>query len=142
MVKVMNSWLVCHKFESSTTEDPAEDWHRGRDMGFSHNPESKRQSMAWSHTNSPVRVKAKRTISTRKSHYVLHPVEWLAQLCLGSNPVEDMAVCKRIVPSRHGGTLNSRRAASPVVSLVEGKERWDPLTTPRVFTLKIGMKPS
>ncbi|GFV19984.1 histone-lysine N-methyltransferase SETMAR [Trichonephila clavipes] len=29
-------------------------------------PESKRQSMEWSHRNSPVRVKAKRTISTRK----------------------------------------------------------------------------
>ncbi|GFV62110.1 histone-lysine N-methyltransferase SETMAR [Trichonephila clavipes] len=29
-------------------------------------PESKRQSMEWRHTNSPVRVKAKRTISTRK----------------------------------------------------------------------------
>ncbi|GFU71484.1 uncharacterized protein TNCV_1672801 [Trichonephila clavipes] len=29
-------------------------------------PESKRQSMECRHTNSPVRVKAKRTISTRK----------------------------------------------------------------------------
>ncbi|GFV89672.1 histone-lysine N-methyltransferase SETMAR [Trichonephila clavipes] len=29
-------------------------------------PESKRQSMEWRHTNSPVRAKAKRTISTRK----------------------------------------------------------------------------
>ncbi|GFV37210.1 HTH_48 domain-containing protein [Trichonephila clavipes] len=29
-------------------------------------PESKRQSMEWRHTNSPVSVKAKRTISTRK----------------------------------------------------------------------------
>ncbi|GFX41471.1 hypothetical protein TNCV_3490111 [Trichonephila clavipes] len=31
-----------------------------------------------------------------------------------------MNVCKCIVPSRHGGSLNSRRAASPLVSLVEG----------------------
>ncbi|GFW21867.1 histone-lysine N-methyltransferase SETMAR [Trichonephila clavipes] len=36
-------------------------------------PESKRQSMEWHHTNSPVRVKAKRTISTRK---VMATVFW------------------------------------------------------------------
>ncbi|GFU86548.1 uncharacterized protein TNCV_4479841 [Trichonephila clavipes] len=47
-----------------------------------------------------------------------HPVQWLATLTavplgLGSNPGEDMDVCKRIVLSRHGGTLNSRRASSP-----------------------------
>ncbi|GFW86523.1 uncharacterized protein TNCV_4333071 [Trichonephila clavipes] len=36
-----------------------------------------------------------------------------------------MDVCSRIVPSRHGGTLNSRRAASPLVRLVEGEERWE-----------------
>ncbi|GFV50017.1 hypothetical protein TNCV_2372601 [Trichonephila clavipes] len=34
-------------------------------------------------------------------------------------------VCKCIVPLRHGGTLNSRRAASPFVLLVAGDERWD-----------------
>ncbi|GFX11114.1 down syndrome cell adhesion molecule homolog [Trichonephila clavipes] len=42
---------------------------------------------------------------------------------LGSNPGEDMVVCKCIVPLRQGGTLNSRRAASPLVWLVE--ERWE-----------------
>ncbi|GFS88508.1 uncharacterized protein TNCV_1461451 [Trichonephila clavipes] len=36
-----------------------------------------------------------------------------------------MDVCKCIVPSQHGGTLNSRRAVSPLVRLVEGKERWE-----------------
>ncbi|GFX24626.1 uncharacterized protein TNCV_3344061 [Trichonephila clavipes] len=36
-----------------------------------------------------------------------------------------MDVYKCIVPSRHGGTLNSRRAASPLVRWVEGKERWE-----------------
>ncbi|GFU52914.1 uncharacterized protein TNCV_1142211 [Trichonephila clavipes] len=56
--------------------------------------------------------------------------QWLAKLTavplgLGSNPGEDMVVCKCTVPSRHGGTLNSRRAASPLVRLVEGKERWE-----------------
>ncbi|GFW32357.1 hypothetical protein TNCV_675161 [Trichonephila clavipes] len=57
----------------------------------------------------------------------------------GSNPGEDMDVCKCIVPLRPVGTLNSRRAASPLMRLVEGGER--PLTTPRVFSLKIGVKP-
>ncbi|GFW57372.1 transposable element Tcb1 transposase [Trichonephila clavipes] len=42
---------------------------------------------------------------------------------LGSNTGEDMDVCKSIVPSRHGGTPNSRRAASPLVRLVKGDER-------------------
>ncbi|GFX97635.1 uncharacterized protein TNCV_2841951 [Trichonephila clavipes] len=36
-----------------------------------------------------------------------------------------MDVCKCIVPAWHGGTLNSRRAASPLVRLVEGEERWE-----------------
>ncbi|GFW55904.1 cullin-4A [Trichonephila clavipes] len=44
---------------------------------------------------------------------------------LGSNPGEDMDVCKCIVPLRHGGTLNSRRAASPLVRLGEAEERWE-----------------
>ncbi|GFX11229.1 uncharacterized protein TNCV_1893701 [Trichonephila clavipes] len=42
---------------------------------------------------------------------------------LGSNPGEYMDVCKCIVPLRHGCTLNSRRAANPLVRLVE--ERWE-----------------
>ncbi|GFX55534.1 uncharacterized protein TNCV_268221 [Trichonephila clavipes] len=46
-------------------------------------------------------------------------------LGLGSNPGEDMGVCKCIVPSRHGGTLNSRRATSSLVRLVEGEESWE-----------------
>ncbi|GFS91288.1 uncharacterized protein TNCV_1306971 [Trichonephila clavipes] len=29
------------------------------------------------------------------------------------------------VPLQHGGTLNSRRAASPFIRLVEGEERWE-----------------
>ncbi|GFW61002.1 hypothetical protein TNCV_4872121 [Trichonephila clavipes] len=32
-----------------------------------------------------------------------------------------MDVCKCIVPSRHGSTLNSRQAASPLVRFVEGE---------------------
>ncbi|GFW89306.1 cullin-4A [Trichonephila clavipes] len=47
-------------------------------------------------------------------------------LRLGSNPGEDMDVCKCIMPSRHGGILNSRRAANSLVILVEGEERWEP----------------
>ncbi|GFW77334.1 uncharacterized protein TNCV_924501 [Trichonephila clavipes] len=45
-------------------------------------------------------------------------------LGLGSNLGEDMDVCKCIVPLRLGGTLNSRRAASPLLRLGEEKERW------------------
>ncbi|GFX29226.1 uncharacterized protein TNCV_3217601 [Trichonephila clavipes] len=74
---------------------------------------------------------------------VAHPVQWLATLTavpwgLGSNPGEDMDVCKCIVPSRHGG-INSRRAASPLVRLVEEEERWeasDP--SPWNYPLKLG----
>ncbi|GFT57878.1 uncharacterized protein TNCV_4865861 [Trichonephila clavipes] len=54
-----------------------------------------------------------------------------------------MDVCKCIVPARHGGTLNSRRAANPLGRLVARDERWetlDPLCT--VFSLKIGVEPS
>ncbi|GFT79574.1 hypothetical protein TNCV_3177351 [Trichonephila clavipes] len=43
-----------------------------------------------------------------------------------------MDVCKCIVPSRHGGTLNCRRAASPLERLVEGKERWLQITNKKV----------
>ncbi|GFU05412.1 hypothetical protein TNCV_3290651 [Trichonephila clavipes] len=43
------------------------------------------------------------------------------------------------VPSRHGGTLNSRRAASPFVRLAKGEERWEaPDHTPRVSPSKLG----
>ncbi|GFV87387.1 uncharacterized protein TNCV_4033591 [Trichonephila clavipes] len=42
-----------------------------------------------------------------------------------------MDVCKCIVPSRHGDTLNSRRAASPFVWLGEGEERWEALDHPQ-----------
>ncbi|GFX78575.1 uncharacterized protein TNCV_30151 [Trichonephila clavipes] len=51
--------------------------------------------------------------------------EEYSELGLGSNPGESIKVCKCIVPSRHGGTLNSRRAASPLMKLVEGEERWE-----------------
>ncbi|GFW51027.1 hypothetical protein TNCV_3593091 [Trichonephila clavipes] len=44
---------------------------------------------------------------------------------LGLNPGEDMDVCKWIVPSWHGSTLNGRRVASPLVRVVEGEERWE-----------------
>ncbi|GFY25350.1 uncharacterized protein TNCV_2484701 [Trichonephila clavipes] len=35
-----------------------------------------------------------------------------------------MDVCKCIGSLRHGGTVNSRQAASPLVRLVEGEARW------------------
>ncbi|GFX34600.1 uncharacterized protein TNCV_3658381 [Trichonephila clavipes] len=42
-----------------------------------------------------------------------------------------MDVCKCIVPLRHGGTLNSRRASSPLVGLVEEEERWEVSDNPQ-----------
>ncbi|GFW73159.1 transposable element Tcb2 transposase [Trichonephila clavipes] len=55
---------------------------------------------------------------------------------LGSKLGKDMDVCKCIVPMRDEGTLNNRRVASPLVWLVEGKERWEaPGLTPWVFSL-------
>ncbi|GFY00056.1 uncharacterized protein TNCV_1341541 [Trichonephila clavipes] len=44
---------------------------------------------------------------------------------LGSNPREGMDVCKCIIPLWHGSTLNSHRAASPLVRLVKGEEKWE-----------------
>ncbi|GFW00532.1 hypothetical protein TNCV_693711 [Trichonephila clavipes] len=46
-------------------------------------------------------------------------------LGLGSNLGEDMDACKCIVPLRHVSTLNSPRAASPLVRLVKGEEKWE-----------------
>ncbi|GFX11099.1 uncharacterized protein TNCV_4503141 [Trichonephila clavipes] len=43
-----------------------------------------------------------------------------------------MDVCKCIVPSLHGGVLNSRRGASPLVRLVEREERWESPDHPQV----------
>ncbi|GFU70355.1 uncharacterized protein TNCV_2916181 [Trichonephila clavipes] len=44
-----------------------------------------------------------------------------------------MDVCKYIVLLRHGSALNSRRALSPLVWLVEGEERWEALGNPQGF---------
>ncbi|GFV32022.1 uncharacterized protein TNCV_1195541 [Trichonephila clavipes] len=50
-----------------------------------------------------------------------------------------MDVCKCVVPLRHEGTLNSRRAASPLVRLVEEEERWEASEHPQsVFPLNWG----
>ncbi|GFX15175.1 hypothetical protein TNCV_2708801 [Trichonephila clavipes] len=53
-----------------------------------------------------------------------------------------MDVCKCIVPLRLGGTLNSRRASSPLVWLVEEVERWEAPDHPQVSSLKIGVQTS
>ncbi|GFX21611.1 hypothetical protein TNCV_1400251 [Trichonephila clavipes] len=45
---------------------------------------------------------------------------------VGSNPREGMDTRKCIVPLQHRGTLNSRRAASPLVRLMEREEeKWE-----------------
>ncbi|GFV28062.1 hypothetical protein TNCV_187381 [Trichonephila clavipes] len=61
---------------------------------------------------------------------VAHSVQWLVTLTAvtqgpGLNPGEDMKVCKCIAHLRHEGTLNSLRAASPLMMLVEGEKRWE-----------------
>ncbi|GFU85966.1 cullin-4A [Trichonephila clavipes] len=50
---------------------------------------------------------------------------------MGSNPGEDIDICKCIVPSRHDGTLNSGRTASHLVRLVVGDERWEAPYSPQ-----------
>ncbi|GFY24338.1 uncharacterized protein TNCV_1013871 [Trichonephila clavipes] len=84
-----------------------------------------------------------------RHHLSLSPAQvfWLATLTavplgLGSNPGEDMDVCKCIVPLRHGATLNSRRAASPLVCLLEGVERWEAPDHSQMSSLKIGVETS
>ncbi|GFX26289.1 uncharacterized protein TNCV_948881 [Trichonephila clavipes] len=59
----------------------------------------------------------------------IQDIKWLATLTavsydLGLNPEKGIDVCKCIVPSQQGDTLNSCRAAKPLVRLVEGEERW------------------
>ncbi|GFW14829.1 hypothetical protein TNCV_1562921 [Trichonephila clavipes] len=43
---------------------------------------------------------------------------------IGSNPEEEIDVCKYVAPSRHGSTPESRRPISPVVRLLLGEDRW------------------
>ncbi|GFW96635.1 uncharacterized protein TNCV_2846921 [Trichonephila clavipes] len=44
-----------------------------------------------------------------------------------------MDVCKCIVPLRHGSTLNSRQALSPLMWFVEGEEKWKAPDHPQGF---------
>ncbi|GFX35700.1 uncharacterized protein TNCV_744931 [Trichonephila clavipes] len=44
-----------------------------------------------------------------------------------------MEVCECIVPLRHGSNLNSLRAASPLVWLMEREERWEASGHPKGF---------
>ncbi|GFX33590.1 hypothetical protein TNCV_1932571 [Trichonephila clavipes] len=48
----------------------------------------------------------------------------------------------REVPLWHGGTLNCRRAASPLVRLVEGEERWKAPDQPQSVLPQNWVKPS
>ncbi|GFW74463.1 hypothetical protein TNCV_2413621 [Trichonephila clavipes] len=56
---------------------------------------------------------------------------------MGSSPREGINVCRCIVPSWHRGTLNSRRAASPLATLVEGEERWEAFDPPECSPSKL-----
>ncbi|GFW34520.1 hypothetical protein TNCV_1463711 [Trichonephila clavipes] len=55
---------------------------------------------------------------------------------------EGMDVCKCIVPSLHAGTLNSCRAARPLVRLVEGQSDGKPLLKIGVESSKIVLSPA
>ncbi|GFV53423.1 hypothetical protein TNCV_2205591 [Trichonephila clavipes] len=75
-----------------------------------------------------LKVKKWKTVAKSRDAWRKLLEKWLVTLtvvpfCLGSDPGEGMDICKCIVPSRHGGTLNSRRAASPLVRFVEGEEK-------------------
>ncbi|GFX56058.1 hypothetical protein TNCV_1953781 [Trichonephila clavipes] len=65
---------------------------------------------------------------------------WANHKGLGSNPGEDVDVCKCMVPLWHGVTLNSLRAAIPLVCLVEGVESWEAPDHHQVSSLKIGVE--
>ncbi|GFX81475.1 hypothetical protein TNCV_143251 [Trichonephila clavipes] len=58
---------------------------------------------------------------------------------MGLNPREGMDVCKCILLLRHGATLSSRWAVSPLVRFVEGEKGGGLLITPSVSYLKIGV---
>ncbi|GFU60183.1 uncharacterized protein TNCV_4248881 [Trichonephila clavipes] len=62
--------------------------------------------------------------SRRSSGIVVSDADYCA-VDLGSNPGEDINVCKCIVPSWQGDAINILRVGSPLVMLVEGKERWE-----------------
>ncbi|GFX73768.1 hypothetical protein TNCV_4290841 [Trichonephila clavipes] len=129
VVKVTNSEPACHEFQASVIEDPP---RRGANAFL--NFRGSKLACLNAPQNPPCRIAE-----------VIYPIEWLATLTAvsfgqGLNRGEDMDVFKCIVPSRQRGTLNSRRAASPLVMLVEGKKRWDALTTPREISLIIGRK--
>ncbi|GFV84107.1 hypothetical protein TNCV_3037691 [Trichonephila clavipes] len=57
---------------------------------------------------------------------------------LGLNPGEDMNVCKCLVPSQQGGTLNSRRAVIPLVRLVVRDVWWEAPDLPGCSPSKLG----
>ncbi|GFU86782.1 DUF4817 domain-containing protein [Trichonephila clavipes] len=52
-----------------------------------------------------------------------------------------MDVCKRIVPSWYGGTLNRCRAACPLVRLLQREVRREAPDLPQGVLLKIGVEP-
>ncbi|GFW65077.1 uncharacterized protein TNCV_393431 [Trichonephila clavipes] len=73
-------------------------------------------------------------------HILMSPIRKVvsdAEFCaVGSNPGEDMDACKCIVPLRHGDILNSRRATSPLVRLVEAEEKWEASDHPQDVLLQ------
>ncbi|GFV70191.1 hypothetical protein TNCV_2553351 [Trichonephila clavipes] len=56
------------------------------------------------------------------------------------NPSPMFDVCKCIVPCGSTATLNSRRAASPLLRLLRGEKKWETLDPPRIFFFKLGWR--
>ncbi|GFV46094.1 hypothetical protein TNCV_1256511 [Trichonephila clavipes] len=87
--------------------------------------------VAWSTRGNNKTIKKKTSRVLRRAVpvdiYVASSAPWLVMLTalpldLSSNPRVSIDACKcRVL----GGTLNNRRAASPLVRLVEGEERWE-----------------
>ncbi|GFU86294.1 hypothetical protein TNCV_369501 [Trichonephila clavipes] len=86
-----------------------------------------------------LRTRDQRGIKSRSSGIVVSDAD-CCSVGTGFEPGEGMDVCKCIVPARHGGTLNSHRAASLLVRFVEGETRWEASDHPRVFSLEIGVE--
>ncbi|GFV32460.1 uncharacterized protein TNCV_1677461 [Trichonephila clavipes] len=79
----------------------------------------------------PCIVRAELVTMCYLSYHIANTVDVI--LVTDLNLGEDMDVCKCIVPLWHGGTLKSRRAASPLMWLVEGEERWEAPGHPQGF---------
>ncbi|GFX27327.1 hypothetical protein TNCV_3341391 [Trichonephila clavipes] len=87
--------------------------------------------------------KVLRSTQWRNGEYYALPCKVKSSVPNNSAPSPSDAVFRgRELPLRHGGTLNSRRAASPLMWLVERGREVGGLCPPLVSSLKIGEETS